>query len=267
MTGEHAAEVLTRIDTEPSAVPAVHQPDKYLSVIERLATDKNVDIEKLQKIIDMKNREEDREAEQAFNADMVLAQAEIKTVVKNQYNNQTRSNYADLGAVIKASKPAYTKHGFSLSFYQGETPLERHIRVMVDVMHRNGHTKTRYYDVPLDNTGIAGKTNKTLVHGGGSSVSYGRRYLTCMIFNIPTGDDDDGQTAGDVEYITGEDLDHIKKLHEETMSDPKWNKKFMRLAEANSLDEIPVRNFEKVLNALNEAKVALKGVRVPGQEG
>lgn len=233
----------------------------YISVVERLASNPQVDVDKLQKIMDMQEHSLDREAEKSFNADMVLAQSEIKMAVKNKQNQQTRSSYADLAAVIGSAKPVYTKHGFALSFYEGETKKDKHIRVMCDVMHRDGHTKTRFYDVPLDVSGIAGKTNKTLVHGGGSSTSYGRRYLTCMVFNIPTGDDDDGNIAGGVEYVAGENLEQIKALIAETESD---TAAFLKVAGAESIDAIPVRNHTKVMSMLNRKKA---NMRQPGSDG
>ena len=182
---------LEKYDSRQSGAVQVVPPPNYLSVVERLAANKDVDVDKLQKIIDMQNNQLDREAEQAFNADMVLAQAEIKTVAKNQTNAQTHSEYADLEAIIKSAKPIYTKYGFALSFYEGDSKGDL-IRIMVDVMHREGHTKVRHSDFAVDDVGIAGKKNKTAIHGKGSTFAYGRRYLTCMIFNIPTGDDDDG---------------------------------------------------------------------------
>jgi hypothetical protein len=251
---------------------AYDQQAHYMSVVERLASNPDVDVDKLQKILDMQEHQLNRDAEKAYNSDMVLAQAEIRVVVKNKHNQQTRSDYADLTAIIASAKPIYTNHGFALSFYEGVSPKEKHIRVMVDVLHRMGHKETRFHDVPLDMFGIAGKANKTLVHGGGSSISYGRRYLTCMVFNIPTGDDDDGNAAGGnvAKYVEGGDLELIKKLHGEVA--PKAAQ-FLKFAGAKSLDTIPLENFEKVLGALNERKVELAkkknddSKRQPGQEG
>jgi hypothetical protein len=260
MTGEHAKEVIKRIETAP-----VPQPDRYLTVIERLAMDPNVDIEKLQKIIDMKNREEDREAERAFNADMVAAQADIEMVVKNRENQQTKSNYADFGAIVKMTKPHYTKHGFSISFYQGESAPDGYIRVMADIMHRDGCTKTRHKDVPIDLTGIAGKVNKTKVHAEASSFMYGKRYIICDVFSIPTGDDDDGNAAGGVHYLEGDALAHIADLHKQLYNNPN-DPKFFKFAGSTGWNDIPAENENKILEMLNERKVAQAKVREPGED-
>jgi len=180
----------------PQSETALTQQESFLSAIERLSSNPSVDVEKIKQMVEIQEHLLDRTAEQAFNAAMMRAQNKIELVVAKEYNEQTHSNYADLKAVLIQSKPIYTTEGFSLMFYEGETEKEGHKRVCVDIMHEQGCTKKRYGDFAIQTTGIAGKAMMTQIHGEGSAFSYGRRYLTCMIFNIPTGDDDDGNTAG-----------------------------------------------------------------------
>jgi len=93
---------------------------------------------------------------------------------------------------VKMITPIYTSVGLSLSFGTRAGAPEGCIRVSCDVRHEAGHAESYELDMELDRAGIAGATNKTGPHARGSSISYTRRYLTCMIFHIPTGDDDDG---------------------------------------------------------------------------
>jgi hypothetical protein len=168
------------------------------SIIERLASNPNVDVEKLERIMKMQEQTIKREAQTAFNAAMVKAQNKIEIIAANEKNTQTGSTYAYAGLkdVITKAKPVYTAEGFSLMFYEGDSPDDKKKRTCVDIMHEQGHTEKRHIDLTIQTTGIAGKAMMTQIHGEGSAFSYGRRYLTCMIFNIPTGDDDDGNKAG-----------------------------------------------------------------------
>ena len=171
------------------------------SPIERIAAlmaqpDSKIDTAAMEKLLDMQERYDANEARKDFAADFAAVQSEIEAVVKTECNPQTKSKYAGLGGVIEMSKPVYTKHGFSIIYYEGETEVAEHIRVCADVLHRAGHKETYHYDVPLDGHGIKGNVNMTKIHGKASSVSYGRRYLLCMIWNIPT-QDDDGNGAGE----------------------------------------------------------------------
>jgi hypothetical protein len=168
-----------------------------LAMISRAATDPSCDVEKMERLYAMHERMCDRQAAEAFAVAMSKAQAQVTKAVKDRHNEQTKSDYATLEAIDAAVRPVYTAHGFSLSFDTVESPLANHVRVACHVMHAGGHAKTYTYDNPMDDTGIAGKVNKTPTHARGSAVTYGRRYLTLLIFNLSTGyHDDDGNGAG-----------------------------------------------------------------------
>ena len=172
------------------------QNSDMTSVIERVACDPNADVSKLEKMLDMQERIFNKNAEIAFNKAMAACQAEMPSVVRDAVNNQTNSKYAKYETIIKTARPCYTKHGFALSFYQEESAVEGKIRVACDVMHSEGHTKKVFVDMALDQSGIAGKVNKTEVHATGSSFSYAKRYLFCLIFNIAVADEDDDGVKG-----------------------------------------------------------------------
>ena len=141
-------------------------------------------------LLEIKKEIEADEARKDFAANFTIAQADIEGVAKGKYNPQTKSNYAGLDGVIQMCKPVYTKSGFSVIFYEGDAKEAGNIRVCADVLHESGHKETYYYDVPLGGVGIAGKVNMTAIHAKATSVSYGKRYLLCMIWNIPTQDND-----------------------------------------------------------------------------
>jgi hypothetical protein len=169
-----------------------------LTVIEKMASSPEVDADKMMKIIDAQERIFDKNAAIAFQKAMASCQAEMPTIVRDAENTQTSSKYARYESILLQAKPCYTKHGFSLSFYQGEA-TEGFIRVCCDLMHMEGHKETFKVDLPVDMVGIKGVANKTQVHGTGSTFSYAKRYLFCMIFNVQIADqDDDGNAAGGI---------------------------------------------------------------------
>lgn len=164
-----------------------------IQMIQRAAADPAVDVDKMERLMQMHERFVDRQASAAFNAAMVQAQKRIRPVVRMSFNTQTNSGYAKLEDIDKQISPVYTEEGFSLSFGTADSPLAGHLRVVCDVMHEQGHTKQYHMDLPLDSAGIAGKVNKTGVHAHGSTNSYARRYLTMNIFNVVmVNEDNDG---------------------------------------------------------------------------
>ncbi len=236
--------------------------DSFVAIIEKLSANPDVPVDKFKQIMEMQEHIMDRNAEQAFNFSMAQAQSKIKVVAKTKKNDQTHSKYSPLEEIVKHATPIYTGEGFSLSFYQGDTAKENHIRVMCDIMHEQGHTKTRYGDFAIDSSGIKGNVNKTMIHAQGSTFTYGRRYLTCMIFNIPTGDDDDGNSAGKLpEYIDEKQLSQITDMINSKNVDEIAFLKFMRVDSAHKLLS---KQFKAAMFALKKAKG--KPDREPGSD-
>lgn len=167
-----------------------------LAVIERAATDKTVDVDKMERLLAMHERIVAKQAEAAFNDSMRKAQSEMPIVPKDALNPSTNSRFAKYETLWKAVTPIISANGFSQSFGSGETSLADHYRVQCIVSHTGGHSRTYQADLPADYLGPKGLPNKTKMHGFGSTMSYGRRYLTALIFNIALiGEDKDGNTG------------------------------------------------------------------------
>ena len=180
---------IAAMNNTPDGLPLA---DQWIG--QAIASGANVDT--LSKFLDMKERMDAMAARDAYFAAMRDVQAEARPVVKDAQNTQTGSSYARLESIAKALKPVYTAHGFSLSFDQPDGAPDGFMRVAVHVMHTGGHSERHKLDLPLDDIGIKGARNKTGIHAAGSTVSYARRYLTLMVFDIVmAGEDDDGQAA------------------------------------------------------------------------
>jgi hypothetical protein len=260
---------LTNKKESQVAVQTPSKQDAFLDLLERLVTNPDADVEKMQRIIDMQEQVLNRNAQQAFNAAMTRAQNKIELVIAKEKNEQTHSTYADLKAVLMSAKPIYTAEGFSLMFYEGETAKENHTRICVDIMHEQGHTEKRHVDMAIQTTGIAGKAMMTQIHGEASAFMYGRRNLTCMIFNIPTGIDDDGNAAGgSMEPITKVQVDELhKEITERNVDLAKFLKVMkvkMKIETLAKIEDIPQNQYVMALSAVKSKQ---KQERTPGEEG
>jgi hypothetical protein len=186
------------VTQETQAIVAAHQSQatSLLQAITSAASNKDVDIEKMERLFAMHQQMVKQEAEAAFNAAMARAQSRMETVAAKAHNSQTNSYYAKLAAINTAITPIYTAEGLSVSFGTADCPKEGWYRTVATVSHATGHTREYHLDLPPDDSGIKGAANKTQVHAAGSTSSYARRYLVCMIFNVSTGDDNDGNGSG-----------------------------------------------------------------------
>ena len=219
-----------------------------------MAVQNGADVEKLEKLMELKMRWDANEARKSFNASMVKAQAEMPIVPKDKKNNQTNSMYSAYETILKHTKEIYTREGFSIMFYEGKADEEKEVRVMADILHRDGHSETRYVDIPKDLAGIKGTINKTPTHAKGSSISYGRGYLIRMIFNIPTGSDDDGNQASGFEYLEEKQVITLNNLLKGLSGGEQRKEKFLKYMNVEKVEEILAKDFKKALTTLSQAR-------------
>ena len=192
------APVVQELDLTPHREPALAPASdaSVTAMFERFATDPNVSVEKIERLMALLERGEARKAEAAFNAAMASAQKAMRPVAADAYNPQTKSKYASYEALDRALRPIYTEHGFGLSFDTGDGAPPDFVRVLCYVTHSGGHARTYKLDMPADGKGAKGGDVMTKTHATGSGLSYGQRYLLKMIFNVAVGEeDDDGNRA------------------------------------------------------------------------
>lgn len=235
-------------ETLPMRGPTESIPpmDPLVAMIERAARDPSIDMDRLERLLAMKERSDLRVAEGAFNEAMSLAQGEMSTIARDSFNPQTRSKYASYAAVDRAIRPIYTKHGFRVSFDEEEISATDMIRVVAFVT-KGMHRERYHYDSPIVTTGLAGKTNMTLTHARASADTYAKRYLVGRIFNLSTGEDDDGNAAGMGETITDEMLKKLEDLAKEVSADMDA---FCRLLKVESLHQLPQKQYPSALALL-----------------
>jgi len=234
-------------------VPASDAP--MVAMIERIAMDPNIPIDRLEQMLAMKERMEDRalEAEQrqskkAFFAAMSKCQAELPVVVKNQKNDHTRSKYADLAAIEQQAMPIIHKHGFAVSFQPDGYNDKGELRVLWEISHEEGHSRNGVGEIPVDNAGSQGRVNKTGTQAFGSTATYGRRYLLCMLFNISTGDDIDGNKVEDTGGpISADQLNKLRALIDETGADVEI---FCQRYEIEAIPALPASKFDEAFKSI-----------------
>jgi len=232
-----------------------------LDVIARAVRDPAVDIDKMERLLAMQERVMAENAKRAFNAAFRSAKAEMGPVLKNKTNDQTRSTYADLEAIALLIDPVIDRHGFGMTFGSGPSDKPDHYRVTCDLLHEEGHERHYSADVPADNVGIKGNQNKTATHGFGSTMSYGRRYLKLLIWDIATTDDDDGQRAGRqpaYEMIDARQCAEMRKLIADADT---TEEAFCDYIKVGTLPELAAANFARAKGVLTKRIAALKGAR------
>jgi len=247
---------ITTVEKAEGAV-AVQGVDPIMSLIERAACDPDFDVAKMEKLLEMRERQQAINAKESFNRSFVAAKKLIKPLARNKRNQQTNSNYSDLEAIADAIDPILADHGFAPTFGTAESSRDGYYKIVCDLLHEDGHEKRYEADIPEDATGIKGTTNKTATHAFGSSTTYGRRYLKLMIFDIAT-HDDDGNRAGqqrEEETVGPEEMTVLDDLLKQTKSD---RKEFFKYAKVEGMAEIWMKNYPHLKKALEKKLEAQK---------
>lgn len=167
-----------------------------VSFIERAAVDPQFDVQKFGELLRLQRDVEHDMARRAFNVAMAQCQSEMEPIVRDAQNRHLGNKYAKLEAIDAKARPVYTRHGFSVRFGSAPAPTQGELRITCTVAHDSGYFEENYLDAPAANAGSqGGRTQTTPVQGIGSAITYLRRYLLCMVFNIVlTDDDDDGES-------------------------------------------------------------------------
>jgi len=240
------SEVLVAEESKDVAV-VMDNAGAILSIIQKVASDPNSDVDKMERLMVMHVDMVERDAVQSYKKSMAICQEEMPTVVKDAENKQTNSSYAKFESILITTQSTYTRNGFALSFGTDISPIETYIRVTCEVMHNAGHSKHYFLDLPPDGSGIKGTANKTGVHAAGSTLSYGRRYLFCMIFNIAVAEEDKDGNPPTQPTVTPE---QVKKLIGAAKAVGEDYDYICKKARVNKVEELWAVRYDACMNHL-----------------
>ncbi len=230
----------------------VEAPVGEMNWLER-AIERGVDAPTLEKLIDLKQRMEDRIARQAFALAMNHCQKEMPRLVKDTkgQNNQ----YVQLETLKDRCSPIWLKHGFSISWSQSDSPSPDLTRVVATLYHTDGHFERYQGDYPIDGRGAKGGGVMTPLQGTVSAHTYAQRDMIRLMFDLTiAGKDLDGAaTNGRIDAAT---IKLINTLWDECCSlDPAMNwEAVLPWLKVESLEDLDDRGAEKLIRELTRKR-------------
>lgn len=166
---------VVKLDQEESAIVTL------CSIVQNVATNKDVDVDKMSALLDMQERILNRNAKQEFSSALANLQAELPEVEKLATGHN--SKYAKFEHILAAIKPHLIKYGFAITHRCDNR--EGLITVTAVLSHKGGHSEETSVVLPADASG-----GKNAVQSIGSSMEYGRRYTMNALLGIATKDAD-----------------------------------------------------------------------------
>lgn len=230
-----------------SAAPANSPMGMMLAALQQGAN-----LEQIEKMMDLQERWEHRQAEKAYNDALAAFKAEAVEVIKRRevdftsQKGRTHYKHAELSDVVAAVGPALSKHGFAWSW---KTQQEKDvIRVTCILKHRQGHSDSVTLEAGADQSG-----NKNSIQAIASTVTYLQRHTLKAITGVSEkGDDTDGQ-APDADAIKEEWISQVARCETAEQVDEVWKAGCDAIGATNDL-----RAFSVFKRAVSDKRKFLK---------
>ena len=214
------------------------QENQFVAVIEKAVMNPDVDVQKMQQLLDVQERIMNKNAETAFNQAMAELQPMLPQITRDRKGHN--SKYASYEAIDKQIRDKYTSCGFSISF---NSRIDNGKTIYTATLsHKDGHSTFAEIALDADTSG-----NKNSIQAIGSTTSYARRYLLGMLFNLVfTDEDDDGQAAGAT--ITQNQV----KVIERKLGDPEREPAFCKHYGIERIADLPKSKFDQAIAAIEK---------------
>lgn len=176
------SELLT---TDPSNVPAVAPMSEIGHLIEVAMQIDNFDMQKFEKLLQMKRDEEDRERERLMQSTFLAAKAKflVKCPDIPHDKHPPWGSYASLGAITKIVGPELGKQGLSIQWRR--TPEE----VACILTHNNGYSQESSFPLSIEGQ-QGGLAKMTLQQRMGAADTYAERRALKAVCGLGTVDED-----------------------------------------------------------------------------
>lgn len=217
------------------------------------AINANVDLTKIEKMIELQQKWDAIEARKAY----THAMAEFKKMptditkdgnvkFKNKLGEIVEYNHATLGNVTSSINSALSKHGLSASWTTEQK--EGVIIVTCSITHEKGHKESTSLSAAPDTSG-----SKNNLQAICSTITYLERYTILALTGLATHDqDDDGKSAAEeIVYID----DTQKNTITDMIADCEVNvTEFLKWLGYESIEKIETKSYSRAIMALKLKK-------------
>jgi hypothetical protein len=154
----------------------------------RIAVEKNVKVESMEKLLKMRKELKEEWAREQFFENLSALQEKLPSIKKDQIvrnkDGTIRYKYASLETIVDTVKPLLKEYGFS--YIIDSVVKENTVKAICKVVHKFGHSETTSFEAPIDKTAYMNAPQMFA-----SALTYAKRYAFCNAFGIMTADEDD----------------------------------------------------------------------------
>ncbi|WP_375657404.1 ERF family protein [Bartonella sp. CM120XJJH] len=232
-------------NTNLTEIEETHHLAVKQTAMERIlnkALGNDVDMDRLERLIALREKEIERQNYEKFASDLSNMQIEYQKIQKNSTNTHTNSQYATLDQYIDAVKNTLAKHRFAL-FSRIKEQSSDNIIIEMTLTHPSGNKISTEGKFPYDTKGC-----KSNIQSVGSAITYARRYLLGMLLNVVSEDDDtDGNTP--IKKAFPQQINEIRRLIVQTQAE---EEKILAYVDVKKLDDMSEGQAQTVLHLLKK---------------
>ena len=208
----------------------------------QLAVSQGADIDKLEKLMDLQDRWENKEAEKSFRD--AICSFQSKAPVIKKLSNGHGYKFAPLGDIVEQIRPALSES--RLSYRWEFSSAGENIVATCIVSHSSGHSEKTAMQAQPDNSG-----KKNGIQAIGSTHTYLQRYTLIGALGIATADEDIDARMDTIlpDFISDAQISEIEGLIGTSGAN---REKFLRWIRVTEVKDIPARSFAKVVSSLKQ---------------
>lgn len=223
----------------------VTQSDYSPRELIELAISGGADLDKLEKLLTLLERNEAYKAKKAYHVAMAEFKASPPKIEKDKLvsfdtsKGKTSYSHATLANITAKINQELSKYGLSASWRIKQNGA---VSVTCKITHILGHSEETTLTAPADTSG-----SKNCIQAIGSTVTYLERYSLLALTGLATYDQDNDANDINIEYISSEEKEKIiEKLKFLKTSE----EKLLSYLKIDSLDTLPKADYKKAMQAI-----------------
>lgn len=185
---------------EPAGNPVPMAPANMLA----MAVQQGADLDKLEKLMELKERHEQNEAKKAFNIAVAAFKKNPPVIIKDKTNQQYNSKYASKDSLVNTGNTALSDYGLNARWDVSQDD-KNNVSVTCILTHELGHSESVTMKAPPDTSGSKNPIQQ---------IKSTKTYLEIATYESVTGlaasdiGDDDGNGFGNRgNFVTDEKAD------------------------------------------------------------
>lgn len=218
----------------------------------QVAISGGMDLDKLEKFMELQERHEAREAKKAYTEAMAEFKKKPPDIEKDRHvsyatqKGTTEYNHATLANVTKKINDGLSKHGLTASWSHKQD--NGNVSVTCKITHKLGHSEETTLTASPDTSG-----SKNSIQAIGSTITYLQRYTLLSLVGLATKDMDDDGHGAEIEYIDDKQVSQLTDMMNDVEAD---EEKFLAYLKIESLDKLPAKTYNLALESLKAKKKA-----------